>query len=223
MSFELDHLFICTSVGAPEADRLIEFGLTEGSPNVHPGQGTANRRFFFHNAMLELLWVSDPTEAQSETTRPTRLWKRWMRRDNGACPFGFCFRPKTSHAGTLPFPAWEYRPGYLPPSLCIHVATNSQKFSEPMLFYLAFVEGANRRSAFEREPTEHATGLKEVTRLEFVSPHSPQVSPELKTVSRIDLVKHREGQEYLVELGFDGETRGKKMDFRPALPLVFFW
>lgn len=58
-SFELDHVFIWTAAGAPEADLLRDFGLTEGPPNVHPGQGTANRRFFFHNAMLELLWVHD--------------------------------------------------------------------------------------------------------------------------------------------------------------------
>jgi len=47
--FEVDHLFVCANLGAPEADSLIAFGLTEGAPNVHPGQGTANRRFFFHN------------------------------------------------------------------------------------------------------------------------------------------------------------------------------
>jgi hypothetical protein len=52
MTVALDHLFICTSSGAPEAERLAEFGLIEGTPNCHPGQGTANRRFFFHNAML---------------------------------------------------------------------------------------------------------------------------------------------------------------------------
>ena len=43
---EFDHLFICVDSPAKEADALIEFGLTEGSANVHPGQGTANRRFF---------------------------------------------------------------------------------------------------------------------------------------------------------------------------------
>jgi hypothetical protein len=57
MSVELDHIFICTEVGVPEADQLVTFGLTEGSSNLHLGQGTANRRFFFYNAMLELLWV----------------------------------------------------------------------------------------------------------------------------------------------------------------------
>ena len=43
--YEIDHVLIFTCAGAPEADRLIVFGLSEGSPNRHPGQGTANRSF----------------------------------------------------------------------------------------------------------------------------------------------------------------------------------
>jgi hypothetical protein len=42
MDFELDHIFICVSTGAPEAEPLIWAGLQEGSRNRHPGQGTAN-------------------------------------------------------------------------------------------------------------------------------------------------------------------------------------
>jgi hypothetical protein len=34
MTIELDHLFICTEVGAPEADQLVAFGLTEGTSKV---------------------------------------------------------------------------------------------------------------------------------------------------------------------------------------------
>jgi hypothetical protein len=77
---ELDHVFIFCSEGAPEADALAQRGVTEGSSNAHPGQGTANRRFFFGNAYLELLWVSDPVEARSEEVHRTRLWERWSRR-----------------------------------------------------------------------------------------------------------------------------------------------
>jgi len=55
MQIELDHLFVCTAPGAPEAERLVQFGLREGPPNQHPGQGTANRRFTFANAMIELV------------------------------------------------------------------------------------------------------------------------------------------------------------------------
>jgi hypothetical protein len=52
---EIDHIYICTEKNAPAGDLLVEFGLLEGSSNTHPGQGTANRRFYFHNLMLELL------------------------------------------------------------------------------------------------------------------------------------------------------------------------
>lgn len=38
MAFEIDHIFILASKGAPEAEQLIQFGLSEGKPNVHPVQ-----------------------------------------------------------------------------------------------------------------------------------------------------------------------------------------
>ena len=93
MAVELDHVFVCASVGAPEADLLRALGLSDGQPNRHPGQGTACRRFFFANAYLELLWVENPAEAQGEVARPLRLWERWSQRRQGTCPFGVVFRP----------------------------------------------------------------------------------------------------------------------------------
>jgi hypothetical protein len=59
MTVELDHVFVCTALDALEADLLVAFGLAEGTLNTHPDQGTANRRFYFRNAMLELVWVRD--------------------------------------------------------------------------------------------------------------------------------------------------------------------
>ena len=66
---ELDHVFVMCDVGAPEAAALHALGLREGSPNTHPGQGTACRRFFFGNAYLELVWVTDAAEAQAPARR----------------------------------------------------------------------------------------------------------------------------------------------------------
>ncbi|HBU86299.1 MAG TPA: glyoxalase-like domain protein, partial [Acinetobacter sp.] len=54
---EVDHIFICVQSGAPEAETLKKFGLTEGSSNKHPGQGTENRRFFFKNSFIELIFL----------------------------------------------------------------------------------------------------------------------------------------------------------------------
>lgn len=103
MAFEFDHLFIFTDLGADEADRLSSFGLVESRSRIHRGQGTTNRCFFFHNAMLELLWIRDRDEAQSEPIRLTRLWERSTNRHNGACPFGICLRPATGSENTVAF------------------------------------------------------------------------------------------------------------------------
>jgi hypothetical protein len=102
MTILLDHVFICTTVNAPEAEALVAFGLIEGSSNVHPGQGTANRRFFFEGGFIELLWVINPLEAQNELTSPTRLWDRWAANANKQIsPFGIGF----SAIGDVPLPA----------------------------------------------------------------------------------------------------------------------
>jgi hypothetical protein len=136
----LDHVFICCSVGAPEAAALVRLGLQEGSPNQHPGQGTACRRFFFANAYLELLWVSDEEEAQSEAVRRTRLWERWSTRGVGTCPFGIVLRPDPPGDSNPPFETCAYCPPYLPSGKAIELAVGTP-LSEPEFFYLRFARG----------------------------------------------------------------------------------
>ena len=223
MTAEFDHVFICTSQGADEAAGLAAFGLTEGTANVHSGQGTACRRFFFRNGYLELLWVSDPAEAESAPIQPTHLWERWTGRANGGCPIGLGFRPRAYGVGTLPFPAWDYRPPYFPETLSIQVATNAAVLTEPMLFYLSFSQRPDAYPSGKRQELTHAAGLREITRIELVSPPAGNRSPAMEALSRTTHVQFRTGPEYLVELGFDGELEGQSADFRPSLPLVFRW
>jgi len=56
MNIELDHVFVCASPTAPEAEEFIRFGLHKGLANEHPGQGTSCRRFSFADTMIELFW-----------------------------------------------------------------------------------------------------------------------------------------------------------------------
>ena len=222
MRVEFDHVFICVSAGGEEeASSLVRFGLTEGSSNLHPGQGTACRRFFFANGYLELLWVCHAGEAQSATTRPTCLWERWENRANGACPFGLGLRPRVQHVGPAPFSSWEYRPLYLPSPLSIRVATNASALTEPMLFYLPFARRPDSHPM--AQPLRHRAGLHEVTRLELVSPYVHSLSPEIAAVTAPGLAILRAGPQFLVELGFDQESQGQQADFRPGLPLLFCW
>lgn len=221
MNYELDHIFVCASVDAPEAAHLITFGMDEGPPNEHPGQGTANRRFFFQNAMLELLWVRNESEAKSDLTRPTKLWERWEGRRGSACPFGICFRP-TGDTAVPPFTAWEYHPNYLPEPLHIDMATSTDRIAEPMLFYLPF--GRRRaKPPLNPYPVKHGCGFREISRVEVASPNEDGVSMELKTVMDAGFLSVRTGNEYLMEIGFDHEVQGKRKDFRPYLPLILSW
>ncbi|MEO0647160.1 MAG: VOC family protein [Cyanobacteria bacterium J06650_10] len=228
-TFELDHLFICTDINAPAANRLRELGLTEGLANRHPGQGTENRRFFFHNAMLELLWVYSPEEAQSEAIRRTHLWERWQQRSQRQiCPFGLCLRPTADHSAASPlsplFSAWDFRPPYLPPSLSISVGNNSHLLAEPMLFQTPFSKRPDQKSSEKLLPLNHALGLTELTGVVLSMPAGVrQLSAELNAVLDATQIKLQEDSQYYVELLFDGETKKQQADLRPDLPLIIRW
>jgi hypothetical protein len=228
VQFDLDHFFICVARGGPEAGGLREFGLVEGSPNQHPGQGTANRRFFFHNAFLELLWVVDQAEAQSPLVERTRLWDRWSRRGQGASPIGICFRSARAHGTEQthkpPFATWQYRPPYLPAPLAIEMGVNSQLSGEPLLFFTSFGRRADGDEPARRQPIEHPAGMRLITRLQVAGPPHELASAELRAAElECPSLSIAWGCDELVEVGFDGETVGKSHDFRPELPLVLHW
>jgi hypothetical protein len=214
MRIELDHLFVCAASEAPEAEELVRFGLREGPPNRHPGQGTANRRFAFANAMIELLWVSDAKEVQSECPRRTLLWERWSGREGEASPFGICLRPADSKNTESPFPAWEYRPAYLPHPLLMHIGEAGVE--EPMWIYLSFMRRVDREHRF----VEHPIGIREITSLTLTTP-VPLRSAASQRMVESGILSTQKGPKSLLEIGFDGKRRKELVDFRPHLPLVF--
>jgi hypothetical protein len=219
--FELDHVLIWVAARAPEADRLIAFGLTEGLPNVHAGQGTANRRFFFENAMLELIWVHDETEAKASPGARLGIHDRWRHRQTGASPFGLCLRRKEASA-TPPFETWPYRPAYLPAGVAIDVAATSLITREPLIF----VAPARRPDAARRVPGQalvHAAGLREVSAVRIGVPESEPPTATLRAVEATGVATFDRESEQRLELCFDGERQGGAADFRPHLPLVFRW
>ncbi len=215
MRIELDHLFVCAAPGAPEAEELIQFGLHEGPSNQHPGQGTANRRFAFSNAMIELLWVSDMGEAQNQHTKRTLLWERWSCRVDRACPFGICVRPVYSQdTGLPPFPSWEYRPAYLPDPLVMHIGEAG--IEEPMWVYLSFMRRLHREEWF----IEHPIGIREITSLTLTTP-VPLHSHVSHKIIESGILKSRLGERPLLEIEFDNNHGKEHVDFRPHLPVVF--
>jgi Glyoxalase-like domain len=216
MALEVDHVFICCSPGAPEAEALVRLGLREGSPNTHPGQGTANRRFFFDNAFLELLWVSDPVEALSAQTRPTRLWERWSLRASGGCPFGIVFRSIGAQTVSPPFATWSYHPNYLPSGLAIEFAEGTS-LEEPELIYLPFV---HRSGPPANEPTDHALPLQQLCGVTVELPSAESLSQPSEVAQSAGLVTYCLAPAYVLELNFVA-AKEIMFDLRPTLPLRF--
>jgi hypothetical protein len=221
---ELDHVFVCVPPGAVrEAEQLVQCGLREGPPNVHPGQGTANRRFSFRNAMLELIWVEDVGQAQSAQTAPTRLYERWSgRKSEAVCPFGIILRPTPGHNAAVPFPAWRYEPEWLPAELEIYVGNAG--LEEPMWVYMPFLRRQDREGRFT-EDQWHPNGVCEITRLMLMTPPSPQThlrSSAAQIAEEAGVMGSRRGTDaaYTLAIEFDHGVRQQVMDLRPELPLV---
>jgi hypothetical protein len=220
MAVVVDHVFVCTPVGAPAAERLRRVGLTEGSSNRHPGQGTACRRFFFQNAMIECLWVENPAEAQSEQTRATRLWDRWSATAGEASPFGIILRPAPGAEKACPFDAWDYRPPTMP-DLSLRIAAGTA-LQEPMWCYMESGRKPVDAPPERRQPLEHETGFREVTGVRLVCPELPDDSVTA-AIARSGVIGLGTAVDYLLEVHFDGLRRGAREDFRPDLPLVLRW
>lgn len=214
----LDHVFILCAPGGPEAAALARLGLTEGSPNTHPGQGTAARRFFFRNAYLALIWVRDVEEVQNPLTKPTRLFERWSKRYTGASPFGVVLGPDGDEVGAPPFSSWQYRPRYLPTNVPLEVAVGT-RLSEPELFYLGL---PRRRADAPEQPTEHPAPMREMTSVRISIPGPPTES--LRVIEATGLVSFVRSSEPLLEVGF-GPAPGNmgEADVRPELPLMLRW
>ena len=218
--FEIDHVFVCTSVGAPEANRVIEIGFSEGSSNRHPGQGTANRRVFFDTTMLEFLWVEDEAAAQSAEVRRLGLWERWNGRTSGACPFGVCLRASDSRQ-ELPFHTWRYQPTYS--SVAIEVGINSQAVDEPFLFYIPIVRKQREPSARQVEPTDHPIGVRDLTGIEIWHPATGHPSSVMQAAAELGVVTFAVAPEFLMHISFDHNAAGERRDFCSEMPLIVSW
>jgi hypothetical protein len=211
--FELDHVFVAASSGGSEIEDLLAEGFIEGGAHDHPGQGTASRGIFFHNAYLEFIWLTDSVTAGSSPIRRTKLLYR-ADPANPANPFGICFRSDASGGEQPPFETWRYRPPYLPDDLFIPVGLNSERLDEPMLFFLSW------RSEPPPDPPDHPNASKAITRIALEFPSADPPSPELQAFAKLGLVQIDRGAEPLLRVELDGGRRNRQIDLRPSVPVV---
>ena len=208
----LDHVFILVEPEAKVADRLLKHGFQEGTGNTHPGQGTANRRVYFANGMLEFLWVRDADEANNGPGRDLRFSER--AKNPAASPFGIIFVPDNG-SSTMPFPGWHYQPDYFPPPNGFHVGINSKNIAEPLCFYFPRKAAGVARA----KPVRNSQTISEIV----ISTPSTDTEGILGLASQAKRLSVRTGSERLMEITLDGHALGRTEDFRPAMPLILHW
>ena len=210
---KLDHFFILTEKFAPEGDFLTEFGLVEGASNDHPGQGTANRRFFFSNSALELLYVRDPDEADEGPGQRLRIPERASDRD--ASPFGLVMRCDVNSERPA-FRGWRYQPVYFDAGVSFLVGENSDLLVEPLCICMP----DNPPPASPQQQSE--APFIEVTEIRLHVPVD-QPSSVLDAIARVEGIHIHTDSPHCLEIAFGNEAEGKQRDFRPRLPLKICW
>ena len=214
--FEIDHFFV--AVRGPESGSaaLEAAGFQGGPSNAHPGQGTASRGILFENAYLELIWLTDRTEAGSSPIQRTRLGDR-LEPESEACPFGIGLRRKGEGDAALPFETWDYRPPYLPEDMSFQMGVSSVQLGEPLVFFLPWL------SAPAWPAPEHGNGARRVTRLEIVLEEQALNSETISAVSEIGLASFRTGADFFLDVELDEAKAGGSLDLRPDVPLRIRW
>lgn len=205
---EIDHIFIFSNKNGKEADVLIDFGFIEGSSRIHPGQGTTNRKFYFGNFFLEILWVINEQEIQSEITSITKLWERSQFKKNDYSPYGLCL--VNSNSTDKIFSESEiYQPNYFPKGMSIDIITNEQNPELPWTFRLPY-RGEKKP---HDEPIEHLNGIKLLTRAEFEIKMEIEKTEFESYFKNVESIKFSKGNHANLILEFDNNVQGKIKEF----------
>ena len=208
---QLHHFFILTSRQAPAAQRLIDIGLIEGSSNRHPGQGTANRRFFVANSTLELLYIDDADEAMNGRAAQLGLLQR-VQTEN-ASPFGLVMHTESDAEA---FPGWRYCPEYFADDQCFQVGENFAELCEPLCICMPTNLPQSATASAIDNPDWRLTELR-------VDVPLRKPSPVLSSVSSCAPLSLRLNRPHHMELEFNSAQQQQFCDLRPDLALTVRW
>jgi hypothetical protein len=227
-SVEIDHVFLATRPGAPEAAalRAAGFRIPEHVTH-HTGGGTSSVSILFENAYLELLYA-DSTVGDSASSPADRAhWRRvfgW--RETGASPIGVGLRRRADAADALPFPTERMPPEpWMRPGMEMRLVTTRADSLAPGVFVVprdmaltGWIERVRRDTA-RAALLRHPLGVRRVTAVRVVT-HPDGMPPNVRLLRDAGVLRVEAGPRPLLELTFDGGSRGATKDLRPELPLV---
>jgi Glyoxalase-like domain len=219
---ELDHVWIMVSPNAPEREAVQRAGF-QISPdmNRHDGQGTASITVEFENSYLELMWpdstvtVAPGLERAAEKFRQRMLW-----RSSGWCPIGVGLRRTTPSNDALPFPTWSWTAEWMPKGTKMEMLTPRDDTRSPALFIEPRALTDTSEQAARASRYHHPIGTRHITAIRLISPKTYERIAALKYLQTEYVLSVTQGDQWLLELTFEGGKRKKSKDLRPDLPVV---
>lgn len=237
---EVDHFNIWVKNPNAAKQKLRSIGFTsvpDSLSEIHIGQGTAGKYFYFLNSYLELIFVHDQNELE-ENNRINKYLDFTERANfdiNGASPFSLALKVKDYNLDKIPFQKIEYHQDWMEENASIYSAKNSKiNLKEPSIFIvypeieslqfgsLADLKKIPNEYAFLRAFYKHPNGAKKVTKIIITSTAINLESETIKAVNTVKNLLVKNGPKHLMELYFDDGTQGKTFDLRPELPLKIY-
>lgn len=194
---QLDHIFIFSNRGK-EAQTLVDFGFMEGSGKTHQGIGTVNRRVFFDNFYLEILWVEKEEEARANSK--LGIWERSIFSESGYSRSGICLK-NSPDTDVLFKDAIKWQPAFLPSHETVDILTDKNL---PWIFRFPKREPRNLD-----ENRNHPNGIRQLTGAELQLKTSSLCS-DLQELGIAKLIPSDKEQ---LMLQFDGGQQGKSKYF----------
>ena len=171
MRLELDHLFVFSTRGLPEAKLLLDAGFVLSESVTHVGQGTRSRFIFLERVALEFIWVHSIHEARANALRLDRradLVGRGL-----ASPVGLAMR---GNDGEPPAGFRKYEQSYNR-LLKIHVDPESvEDPTRPFVFHVSYSDGRPNEAMQPRNKDRlarliaHRNGSRNVLEASIESP-----------------------------------------------------
>ena len=226
-TLQLDHIFIWVKKDAPEIEIFKKAGFTSIISGVHKGQGTAGKYIFFLNFYIELLYISDQTEALNNLDNfGCNYIKRSEWRQNEFSFLGIGLKMTSFDQKNIPFSYQEYKSSWMRDHGLL-MATNNQNLNDPMVFVLyPNMEFPNYNSIEEmltdtkpldfKENHIHDNKIKTLTSYKIITTSTSEMIENIAK-NGINIEK---GKVEKLELTFDNNINNKEIDLKPSFPIV---
>jgi hypothetical protein len=224
-TFEIDHVWIVASPGAPERAAFERAGFqVAGKVNQHVGQGTSSVTVELDNGFLELIYVDEavPVAAGREVV-PVQFKQRAEWRTTGYSPIGIGVRRLAGAPAEFPFPTFKISAEWMEPGTFMEVLSPRSAPAALRLFVPAHASVGPDADPVEPSTRVHRNGTHRLTRLRVVAPSAAQLPPAAQYLADRARMTFEVGSEWLLEVWLDDGAQREQRDLRPMLPAVVYY